>query len=712
MSQVGRYSAKNFKSLGDYEHLVKRLSLILGKLEEEGEPFSRQKTVAVREIQDNSFDELRAGHGDRIRANFYKDGSVVIQDNAWGLPVDTSIDTVTQQEASGIFLTMGRMRSGGKFSTKEGGYTSGLNGLGGSAAIAVCRCAIIDVFVNNKQYSLHFKDWKPGFFADPTDPNSQFTPVKNLTDLLIVDDTRDESEKALFPTGTRTRLWFNDDVFSSKKPYDSRELIRRLRDTAYLVPGIYVDVYDEQQPTVNPDTGEAIPFEASYHFDNGLEDLLNIRQPDEPITKPVILEGVATYQENVMIMDEDNGSMTQQRITRKAPIRLAFSYGNKYDYTLSSYVNTIHTKFNGVHVSGFESAFVRAFNNRLPTLKGALKKDEALPNIKDYREGLTVILAVEISEPSFDGQAKDSISGEEVHKAIREEVLRMLNTWIGSNRETVSLIATKVVQASRARTKQENERAIKRKNNEVKRNTVMPEKLVDCRQAGCEGAELYLVEGDSAATSMKNARNSDIHAILPFRGVSLNAEKATKEKLLANEEIVNLAKTLGVPIGEDFDPNDARYDRIFLSTDADVDGAHIRVLLLYIFWVCFRPILEAGMVYSIRTPLYSLETTTRGRKKEFHYALNDRERNEVVGKLVAQGHTFKEKRLKGLGEVPAEVLEWSAYDVNHRVVNQIIVTEDDIPNIMKHLQKFNGKDNADERRKWIIENSEDYYAEE
>lgn len=700
------YNAQSMLGMSDYNELIKRMTMTFGSVESDSVPFSRQKGVAVREILDNGLDELRAGFGEHIKLSFFEDRSFEVYDSGRGIPVDMGIDRDTKEEASGIFLGLGRMRSGGKFSTDSNSYSSGLHGLGGSAAIATARCAIVTVYRNNKEYQLHFKDWTPGFFADSTDPDSTFTPAEKLSELLVSDDNRSKEEKENFTTGTRIRMWFNDDVFTSQKPYDSRDVVRRLRDTALLVPNIYAHIYDEQNPVVNADTGKETPYSETFHFPDGIRDLTELTQPDEPLIETVVLEDIAEYVEKNAMVLQDDDSVKRMPVTRRVPIRLAFSYGSGYEYTLSSYVNTIRTKLGGVHEEGFEQAFVKAFNNRITHMRGVLKANEKAPSKDDYQEGLTVVLSVEISEPHFDQQSKDSISGGDVKTAIRLHVEKMLEEWIKSHNDEVTVIANKVVAASRTRQRQERRRDLKRAENEVKKNTSLPPKLSDCRNAGGKNSELYICEGDSAKTSLKDARNGKIHAILPIRGKILNVYTSTLKKALENTEIQDIIRTLGAGMGDDFDLSKLRYERIIIATDADPDGGHIKGLLVLLFWKFFRPIVENGLLYSINTPLFVIDTEEKNSRRL--YAMNEEQRVEITEDLKENKVKYKTTRLKGLGEVPDEILEESAFDPNKRILTQLLLTDESIVELEENIDLISNEKRADDRRQWIIDSTNSF----
>lgn len=691
------YNASSIKALSQHDHLLKRLSLTFGPIESSGETFSRQKNVALREILDNSVDEIKSGFGSRLRLNFYKDRAFEVQDNGRGIPVDVGEDS-NGVPASGIYLSLGVIQSGGKFSTDSKRFSTGLNGVGAASTVHVSRRADVTVFRNKKIYKLSFKDGTPGFFDKDNDPEAGFTPLKDLTYLKSEPDKRPAAEKKLYPTGTIVKCWLRDEVFSSQYDYDDMDIIERLKGTAFLVPELEAEVYSELTLIENPETQQAEPLRETFSFPDGIAALINLNQVDKPIIDTVVLKTSGFYTEkNVPVLQKD-GNIRPQNIEREVPVEVAFSYGEGFEYSMNSFVNTINTKLGGVHETAFERALVNSFNDRFQSMRGLLTRNDDLPVIEDFKEGLTVVLSVQISEPSFTSQSKEALSGSEVQKSILEALKKEFDSWINAraNNDALQVIAQKVVAAAKNRQKAREQRDLNRKKNKITSSS-LPTKLLDCEFAGSDEAELYICEGDSAIGSLKQARDGKINALLAIRGKIINAHKQTMKNVLDNSEVQDIIKTLGAGAGPDFDIDKVRYGRIFIAVDADPDGNAIACLIYALFWHLFKPIIELGMLYKVETPLFSI-ATSEGRNSRKIYARTDRERDSIVAELQENGIKYKISRLKGLGEVEPDILEETAINPETRVITQITVP--DVEQAMVSLNLIFG-DDTDERKAWM-----------
>jgi DNA gyrase subunit B len=699
------YNADSIVSLSPHQHLLKRLSLTFGS--ETGNnknPYSSQKGVAIREILDNSLDEIRAEHGSNMKLSFFKDGSIEVYDSGRGIPVDGSVDG-EGRKVSGIYKSLGIIQSGGKFSADSDRFSSGLNGVGAASTAHCSRMFSVTVYRDNKCYQLFFKDGTPGFFDDDNDPDSNFTELTDYSELRVSKDTRPASEKKNYKTGTKIKLWLRDEVFQSEYPYDHQDLIARLKATAFLVPQLRAEVYNELNMIDDPDGGEPQPQSEVYHFDDGLNDLIALNQLDEPLIEVLRFNTEGKYTEkNVPVLKPD-GKIVSEDLERRVPIEVAFSYGTKYDYSMHSFVNTIHTKLGGVHETAFERAMVAAFNERFSSMRGVLSKADELPIVEDFREGLTIVLSVQVSEPQFTSQSKEQLSGREVQKAVYDALLGEFQSWIKtpSNSDVLQVIAKKVTAASKNRQKAREQRDLARKRNELSSSS-LPDKLIDCEEAGTEKAELYIAEGDSAVSSLKGARDGRINALLGIRGKIINAHKSGAKAVLANAEVQDIIKALGAGSGGSFDFDKMRYPGgIFIATDADPDGNNISVLLYALFWHLFRPVIEAGKFYKLETPLFVI-TTKEGRKSRKIYARDERERDKHVHVLDKNKIKWTITRLKGLGEVNADVLYETAINPKTRVITQ--VTVDDIEAALDSLDLILGNDTAP-RKVWIEESTID-----
>lgn len=690
-----QYDANSIQSLTPRQHLLKRMSLVFGSVESEEEEHSKQKGVALREILDNALDEIRAQHGNNVRLNFYRDRSFEVQDSGRGIPTDKGKDA-DGNPASGIYLALGVLQSGGKFATDSKRFSSGLNGLGGSAVVNVAKRASVWVYRNNKEYFLEFRDGTPGFFHGDG-PDATFTPLSDYTYVKSSQDKRSAEEKKRFKTGTKIRIWLDDSVFSSHHPYNDQDVITRLRGTAFLVPSMHAEVYNELHELENPDTGKLEPQREHFHFPEGISQLVELNQTDDPLHDTVVLQATGEYTEKNVAVLQPDGSVKTQTVHREVPIELAFRYGNGYDYNMHSYVNTIHTKLAGVHETGFERAMHKAFNEKFQSMRGVLTKNEDPPVVEDFKEGLTVVLSVQVAEPNFTSQSKEALSGREVQKAIQETLTRKLDEWVNAkkNADALNTIANKVVTASRNRQKAKEQRDLSRRKNEISTSS-LPAKLVDCDTAGTDEAELYICEGDSAVGSMKAARDGQKNALLGIRGKPINSHRSSLKQVLNNMEVQDIIKTIGAGSGDHFDIEKMRYGRIFIAVDADPDGGEIACLLYTLFWHLFRPIVEQNKLYVVQTPLFVF--SVKGRKARRLYAQDEKQHDSIVADLEKSNEKYTVSRLKGLGEVPASTLEETAIDPNTRTVLQ--VSTDDAEQAQETLDALLGND-PKTRKRWL-----------
>lgn len=693
------YNASSIKALDQRTHLLKRMSLTFGA---EGgtpeEPFSTQKSVAIREITDNSVDEVIAGYANRIRVKFFKDGSVEVQDNGRGLPVDIGRDA-QGNPANGVYLTMGVIQSGGKFETDSNRFSAGLNGVGAASTNATAKRFDVTVYRDNKEYTLSFKEGKPGFFDKPDDPEAKFTPVKDFTELKKTKDTRDKEEKKLWKTGTKIKVWLDDDVYTSKYPINRLDITERLRGTAFLVPGLEIEIYNEVD-TVEVD-GVEKPRIDKFLFKNGLKELVTLNQNKDALHEIIHLTAEETYKEVVPVLQTD-GKVVNKEVKRKVIAEVAMGWDVGFDYSMESYVNTIRTRLGGVHEVAFERALVNAFTEKISSMRGMLPASlKAKPNFEDYAEGLTAVISLKISEPQFTGQAKEELGGREVQRAIQKLLTEAFSKWANASKnfEDMKIIGKKVSDATKARQAEKDARDVLRQKNKLEASTALPHKLVDCDVTHTDDSELYIVEGDSAKGALKAARYFQNQALLPIRGKIVNTNKQSVKKVLENQEVRDIIRCLDAGVGKDFDIDKLRYGRVFFATDADVDGGAISVLLTMLFWDLFRPMLEEGRVYQLLTPLFLINPKKKGMGNL--YALNDIEFDEITRKLDKDGIKYDIKRLKGLGEAGAKVLNETAMNPETRTVKQITVG--DVERAQRMLDITLGTD-VGSRKDWIERN--------
>lgn len=699
MAKKQEYNANSIKALDQRTHLIKRMSLTFGA---EGgtpeNPFSTQKSVAIREITDNSVDEVIGGYAERIKVSFFKDGSVEVQDNGRGLPVDIGVNS-NNEKVSGIILTLGTINSGGKFSNDSTRFSGGLNGLGAASTNFVAARTDITVYRNNKKYTLSFKEGKPGFFDKPDDPEAKFTELTDLTYVKEEKDTRPAKEKKAWKTGTVIKTWLDENVFTSKYPVNRLDITERLRGTTFLLPGLEIEVYNEVD-LIEVD-GVEKPRVDKFKFEGGISELVKLNQNKDPLSEIIHLEARETYKEIVPVL-QDNGQIKNEEVDRVVIAEVAMSWDVGYDYSMESYVNTIRTRLGGVHETAFERALTNAFTEKISSMRGMLPASMQLkPNFEDFSEGLTVVLSVKISEPQFTGQAKEELGGREAQRAIQKLLTDVFTKFANASKNDAQMriIGKKISDATKAREAEKEARDIKRQKNKLESSTALPHKLVDCEITHTEDSELYIVEGDSARGALKAARYSSHQALLPIRGKIVNTNKQTLQKVLANQEVQDIIRSLDAGVGKDFDTDKLRYGRVFFGTDADVDGGAISVLLTMLFWDLFRPMIEEGRVYQLLTPLFLITPRKKGMGNL--YALNDIEFEEITRKLDKDGIKYDVKRLKGLGEAGAKVLNETAMNPSTRTVKQITLT--DIEKAQKMLDITLGSD-VKPRKDWIERN--------
>lgn len=694
------YSASSITSLTAAQHLKQRMGLTFGgEVGNDDNPFSSQKRVAVSEIYSNSFDEVLGGHATNVRVSFLEDGSFEVQDNGRGIPVDAGKDA-NGVSKSGLMLALGTIQSGGKFNQGDsGGFSTGLNGVGASSVAVVSSRMDVTIYRSGKEYSLSFKEGDPGFFKGDG-PEASFVPLKDLTYLESKKDSRSAAEKKKYKTGTKVKVWLDESAFGSPFPYDTNDIIERLKSTSFLIPELYLEVYSEQTPVLDPDTQKSEPYHENFHFDDGLRELAELLQSRDQVTPTHHIATKGNYIEhNVPVFDKRTGKTVNKDLDRPIEIDVAFTYDTGYESNIRTFVNTIHTHNDGVHLNATQRAMVKAFNEKISSMRGVLKKGLDIPNVEDYMEGLTLIVSVGMHEPQFTSQSKEAIEGREVQKAIHDALLNEFKEWIGSkkNEADLKMIASKVAAAAENRQKAREQREMNRKKNALDSTNSLPTKLIDCDRAGSEEAELYICEGDSALSSLKAARMSDLQALLPIRGKVINALKETPKKVLLNTEVQDIIQALSASVGDDFDLERARYGKVFIAADEDPDGYAISVLLIGLFWKLFRPIIEEGRLFKVETPLFEIKAKD-GKKFKNIYTQNERDRDREVKKLDAKGIKYNITRIKGLGECDADVLSETAMDISTRVVTQI--TADNMSAIEESLELAIGK-NIKDRKQWL-----------
>ncbi|GAB3447910.1 DNA topoisomerase IV subunit B [Streptomonospora sediminis] len=649
------YSARHLSVLEGLEAVRKRPGMYIGSTD------SRGLTHCMWEIIDNSVDEALGGHCTRIDVVLHGDGSVEVRDNGRGIPVDAE----PRSGLSGVELVMTKLHAGGKFGS--GSYTAsgGLHGVGASVVNALSGRLDVEVDREGRTHAMSFRRGIPGTF-DGEGPDAAFTPGSG------VEEVRRVAKKV---TGTRIRFWPDRQIFLKDADITRDSLLDRARQTAFLIPGLAIAMRDERFP----DEGT---FEEEFRFDGGIGEFCTYLAPDEAVNDVLRIQGTGNFTETVPVLD-DQGHMTPTEVDRTLEVDIALRWGTGYDTTARSFVNVIATPKGGTHIAGFERALVRVVNDQLRASKLLKDKDDPITK-EDALEGLTAVITVRLPEPQFEGQTKEILGTSAASRIVSQVVGKELRTFLASTRrgekQQARAVLDKVVNAAKARLAARQQRETQRRKNALE-SSALPAKLVDCRSEGLDRSELFIVEGDSALGTAKLARDSEFQALLPIRGKILNVQKSSVSDMLKNAECAAILQVIGAGSGRTFDLDAARYGRVILMADADVDGAHIRCLLLTLFYRYMRPLLDAGRVYAAVPPLHRIELTNvrkkRGAKPEdrYIYTYTDAELQRQLLELEKKGLSWKEpvQRYKGLGEMDADQLAETTMDPRHRTLRRIRV---------------------------------------
>lgn len=678
MATNNEYSASSIKQLSQREHSRHRVGMYLGSNSDEG------LTVACRELLDNSTDESLAGNGDHIILTFHPDGSAEVQDFGRGLPVDKN-----EEGINGIILTLGTIGSGGKFNGDNYAASGGLNGVGASVAISTARMAAITVYRNGKMHKLHFREGLPGFFTDETNPDSKFT---DNTEIKVSKDPRPAAEQKKHPTGTTIRFWPDFTVFLPGSKFLVEDIKFRARSTAFLVPGLKIEVNDFRDANH--------PVVDSYFFPGGIQDMLPTLTSQSFLTKPLHIKTEGSFTEVSTVMDS-KGKMAQAEVVRPVSIDLACAYTAEEENVLKSYVNIINTKNGGTHESGLWRALSRVLINYVKGTKGLLKAKEEPPTLEDVKDGFIGVLSISFPEPTYTGQEKSNLATPQITAVISQAVGDELKSWLGNkkNEAQAKLIAKRIVEASRIRIAARQQKETARKKSALETSTSMPSKLVECGEPSSEYSELFLVEGDSALGTMRAARDARYQALLPLRGKILNVQKASTSDMLKNAECSAMIQVMGAGSGRSFTLEDARYNKIILAADADVDGSHIRVLLATFFWKYMRDFVLAGRLYALIPPLFAVKT--HGKNAVVEYADDEAGLNAIMKRLDAKKVKYEVARNKGLGEMDPEPTWDTLMNPESRRLKRI--TAEDVQAASDMLELAMG-DKVPPRRDWIVEN--------
>ena len=645
---ISSYTAKDLSVLEGLEAVRKRPGMYIGTTD------SRGLMHCLWEIIDNAVDEALAGHCQKIEINLEADGSVEVHDDGRGIPVDKEPKT----GLTGVEVVMTKLHAGGKFGGGSYAASGGLHGVGASVVNALASRLDVEVDRDSKIYWMSFKRGHAGIF-EGDGPNASFTEKSGLRVIGKV------SAKV---TGTRIKWWFDKQIFLKEAELSIEDIYARARQTSYLVPGLTLIVNDSRTKAKTIET---------FTHKGGISEFCTFLRPDDPVGEVIRIAGSGAYTENVPVLDE-KGHMTPTEVEREMGVDIAMQWGNGYEATVSSFVNIISTPKGGTHVAGFEKALTRAVNDVLRATK-TLKNNEADVIKDDVQEGLTAVVTVRMSEPQFEGQTKEVLgtaaAAKIVGQVVADEMKAFFNTTKRVDKATGRLILEKIANASRTRISARAHKDLQRRKNALESSS-LPTKLSDCRSDDPTRTELFIVEGDSALGTTKAARNSEFQAILPIRGKILNVQKASLSQMLENNECASIIQVIGAGSGKSFDINDARYGRVILMSDADVDGAHIRCLLLTLFNSYMRPLVEAGRVFAAIPPLHRIDVIG-GKRGEVFYTYSDDEMKKVIAQLKKDGKRWKEpiQRYKGLGEMDADQLRETTMDPEHRTLRRITMKD-------------------------------------
>ncbi len=650
------YTARHLSVLEGLDAVRKRPGMYVGSTD------GRGLQHCLWEIIDNAVDEALGGYCSRIDVLLHADGSAEVRDNGRGIPVDVERKT----KLTGVELVMTRLHAGGKFG--GGSYTAsgGLHGVGASVVNALAARLDVEVDREGRTWAASFRRGVTGEFAGPG-PAADFTKRAGLRPLGRV---------ASRVTGTRIRFWPDRQVFLKDATFSFDALTERARQTAYLVPGLAISIREEAPRDDGAEAEE--PRHAEFRFDGGISEFCAHLGSGEAVTEVLRLTGSGNFTETIPVLD-DRGHMIPTDVERELNVDVAVQWGTGYDTVVRSFVNVIATPHGGTHVTGFERAMVRTLNDQLRAARLLKNGDEPVTK-EDVLEGLVAVVSVRLPEPQFEGQTKEVLGTPAASRIVAQVVAAQLKAYLenpprGAKQQARSVLE-KVVSAARARIAAREHRDNQRRKSALASSS-LPAKLVDCRSAD-DRSELFIVEGDSALGTARRARDSEFQALLPIRGKILNVQKASLADMLKNTECAAIIQVLGAGSGSAFDLDSARYQRVIFLADADVDGAHIRTLLLTLFHRYLRPMLEAGRVFTGVPPLHRIElTNVRKGQDKYRYTYSDAELNRTLLELERRGQRWKEpvQRYKGLGEMDADQLAETTMDPRHRTLRRIRIED-------------------------------------
>ena len=630
------YGAGQIQVLEGLQAVRKRPAMYIGSTDDRG------LHHLVYEVVDNAIDEALAGHCDRISVTIHDDGSVSVTDDGRGIPVDTH----EEYDRPALEVIMTVLHAGGKFDNKSYQVSGGLHGVGVSVVNALAKRLTAEVKRDGAV-------WRHEFHRG--EPQGDIDRVRDLAD----DDG----------TGTTIRFWPDEEIFETTE-FEFTTLESRLRELAFLNSGVHIELADER------DDDEHEPQSETFRYEGGIRAFVRfLNETKTPIHDDVIY-----------FADEEDG----------VQVEVALQATEELQGSIHSFANNINTREGGTHLTGFKTALTRVVND-YANEQGLIGDVDGNLKGEDVREGLTAVVSVKHPDPQFEGQTKTKLGNSEVRGITESTVHEGLGTYLEENPDTAKKVVAKAAEAAKARQAAKKAEELTRRKSALE-STALPGKLADCQSRDPSEAELFIAEGDSAGGSAKQARDSSFQAVLPIKGKILNVEKHRLDRILENDEIRAIITAVGTGIGEEFDIEDCRYEKIIMATDADVDGAHIRTLLLTLFYRHMKPLLEAGYVYATQPPLYRIRY--RG---ETYDVMSEEERDQVIEE-VCDGNPTQVQRFKGLGEMNPDQLWETTMNPENRVLKQI--TLDDAAAADKMFSVLMG-DAVEPRKQFIKEHATD-----
>ena len=651
------YSARQLSVLEGLEAVRKRPGMYIGSTD------SRGLMHCLWEIIDNSVDEALGGHGDSIDVVLHGDGSVEVRDSARGLPIDIEPRT----GLTGVEVIFTKLHAGGKFGGGAYSSSGGLHGVGASVVNALSERLDVEVDRDGATWAMSFHRGVPVRFDDsggvrPDNPHELFADGSELHKIGKV---------AKKKTGTRVRYWADPQIFTRDADFLFDQLVRRARQTAFLVPGLGIRLIDER--------GDE-PVQQEFRYEGGIGEFVEYLAPDAELTQVWRCSGRRAFKETVPVLDEASGHMVSQEVERSCEVDVALRWGTGYETTVQSFVNIIATPKGGTHLAGFEQAMTKVLRDRVAQNARRLKAGKDKLEKDDILAGLTAIVTVRLPEPQFEGQTKEVLGTPAVRQIVSQVVQGALNERFDSSKRedkaASNTVLEKVVSEMKARISARAMKETARRKSALESST-LPAKLVDCRSKNVDETELFLVEGDSALGTAKPARDSEFQAILPLRGKILNVQKASVADMLANAECAAIMQCIGAGSGRTFDIDQIRYGKIIILSDADVDGAHIRTLILTLLYRYMRPLIEEGRVYAAVPPLHRVQIKNPRKQDEVVYTYSDAELQNLLKKLRRQGKSWVEppQRYKGLGEMDVDQLAETTMDRERRTLRRVAIDD-------------------------------------